>query len=111
MYAIILAGERVAGYLANPNIEELDTLGTHYVLEEELPEIVLSTPAGYAAIRNAEGEYALEAVPQEPESQITQLENENALLALEIADMQIRLDQTEAEQARLLLALVEAEVI
>jgi len=55
--------------------------------------------------------------PSEPD-RITQLENESAMLALELVDTQIRLDdterrleQSEAEQAALLLALVEAEVI
>lgn len=40
-----------------------------------------------------------------------QLKQENALLAFELLNTQIRLDQTEAEQANLLLTLVEKGVV
>ncbi|WP_391571925.1 hypothetical protein [Cohnella sp.] len=42
---------------------------------------------------------------------IAQLENESAMLALELVDTQIRLDQAEAEQAALLLELVDKGVL
>lgn len=45
------------------------------------------------------------------EQRIFALEEENALLALELATAQSRLDQTEQEQAALLLELVSREVI
>jgi len=46
-----------------------------------------------------------------PADRIAQLEEENALLALELAQTQIRLDQAEQEQAELLLTLVSEGVI
>lgn len=53
-----------------------------------------------------------EPLPYEPvPSPIEQLEEENALLALELAQTQLRLEQAEQEQAALLLELVTREVI
>lgn len=49
--------------------------------------------------------------PETPEQRITALEDENAFLALELATAQSRLDQTEQEQAELLLLLVSEGVI
>lgn len=49
--------------------------------------------------------------PETPEQRIAALEDENAFLALELATAQARLDQTEQEQAALLLELVSREVI
>jgi len=53
--------------------------------------------------------------PQPPEpspaDRIAQLEEENALLALELIDTQIRLEQAQQEQAALLLELVDKGVI
>jgi hypothetical protein len=49
--------------------------------------------------------------PESPEQRISALEEENAFLALELATAQARLDQTEQEQAALLLELVSREVI
>lgn len=45
------------------------------------------------------------------EEKITQLEDENAGLALELAQSQIRFDQSEQAQADLILALVEGGVL
>lgn len=50
-------------------------------------------------------------VPESDEQRITRLEEENAFLALELATAQARLDQTEQEQAELLLLLVSEGVI
>jgi hypothetical protein len=51
-------------------------------------------------------------VYQPPLSEVVAtLEEENALLALELAQTQLRLDRTESEQAALLLELVSREVI
>jgi hypothetical protein len=49
--------------------------------------------------------------PPSPKSRIELLEEENALLALELAQTQARLEQAEQEQAALLLELVNREVI
>ena len=49
--------------------------------------------------------------PETPEQRIAALEDENAFLALELATAQARLDQTEQEQAELLLLLVSEGVI
>lgn len=49
--------------------------------------------------------------PETPEQKISSLETENALLAHELMNTKIALEQTQQEQATLLLALVEAEVI
>lgn len=46
-----------------------------------------------------------------PQERIEALENENALLAIELAQTQIRLDQAEQEQAALLFELVSRGVI
>ena len=54
--------------------------------------------------------------PEPPEPELeqpdrTELEVESALLALELADTQIKVDRLEQEQADLLFLLVESEVI
>jgi hypothetical protein len=49
--------------------------------------------------------------PPGPKSRMELLEEENALLALELAQTQLRLDQAEQEQAALLFELVNKEVI
>jgi hypothetical protein len=49
--------------------------------------------------------------PPAPKSRVELLEEENALLALELAQKQIRLEQAEQEQAALLLMLVQEGVI
>ncbi|MGO4540387.1 hypothetical protein [Paenibacillus sp. 2TAB19] len=46
-----------------------------------------------------------------PEVRIAQLEAENALMALELIDTQIALEQSQTEQANLILTLVERGVI
>jgi hypothetical protein len=51
------------------------------------------------------------APPESPSQKINNLENENALLALELAQTQLRLDQAEQERAALLLTLVQEGVI
>lgn len=62
------------------------------------------TPQEVDALRNAPR-------PETVHDQVAQLQSENALLALELVDTQIALNQAQNEQAALLLALVEAEVI
>ena len=49
--------------------------------------------------------------PPGPKSRMELLEEENALLTLELAQTQIRLEQAEQEQAALLLMLVQEGVI
>lgn len=49
--------------------------------------------------------------PPVPKSRVDLLEEENALLALELAQTQLRLDQADQEQAALLLMLVQEGVI
>jgi len=49
--------------------------------------------------------------PPAPKSHVELLEEENALLAIELAQTQARLDQAEQEQAALLFELVNKEVI
>ena len=51
-----------------------------------------------------------EPEPEQPD-RTEQLEIESALLALELADTQIKVDRLEQEQADLLFLLVESEVI
>jgi len=51
------------------------------------------------------------ARPPVPKSRTELLEEENALLALELAQAQIRLEQAEQEQATLLLELVNKGVL
>jgi hypothetical protein len=51
------------------------------------------------------------ARPPVPKSRTELLEEENALLALELAQTQLRLEQAEREQAALLLTLVQEGVI
>jgi len=51
------------------------------------------------------------ARPPVPKSRTELLEEENALLALELAQTQLRLDQAEQEQAALLLELVNKGVL
>jgi len=50
-------------------------------------------------------------VPPTPQDRIATLETENAVIALDLIETQIALEQVQSEQAALLLALVEAEVI
>jgi hypothetical protein len=50
-------------------------------------------------------------IPETPAQKTERLDQENALLALELVETQITLEQTQSEQAALLLTLVEAEVI
>lgn len=56
-------------------------------------------------------ELAAWQTPETPQEKIANLEAENALLALELAQTQMRLDQAEQEQAALLLELVSKEVL
>lgn len=57
-------------------------------------------------------ERANQPAPQPtPQERIEVLEDENALLALELAQTQLRLDQAEQEQADLLLMLISQGVI
>jgi hypothetical protein len=49
--------------------------------------------------------------PETPSQKIANLETENALLALELATTQLRLEQAEQEQAALLLELVDKGVL
>ncbi|WP_373233315.1 hypothetical protein [Cohnella sp.] len=110
MIAIIHDRQYVLGYHPSPDVEGFDELGTQYDMLEEVPEIILNTPPGSIVRRITVGEYELEALPPPvpvPEDRITQLENESAMLALELVDTQIRLDQAETEQAALLLELID----
>jgi len=51
------------------------------------------------------------AYPETPAQRVANLKSENALLALELAQTQLRLEQTEREQAAFLLELVSQGVI
>jgi hypothetical protein len=68
---------------------------------------------GREVVQDSDGGWRLADVPQPetPEQRISTLEDENAFLALELATAQSRLDQTEQEQAELLLLLVSQGVI
>jgi len=91
----------------------MNELGTAYDLVSEVPEIIQNVPAGYVVRRISEGQYELVALPTpEPEPDpLSLLEEENALLALELVQTQLRLDQVEQEQADLLLLLVSEGVV
>ena len=94
----------------------LDALNQYDAESEEEPPIPPAPVNGrdfwFEGMSQEEIE-AIRNVPREPttEERINELENENALLALELVNTQIELEQTQQEQAALLLELVEKEVI
>jgi len=90
--AIPITTEAWQTYVAAPHLYKLD----NGVIREKTPEEI-------------EAERAQQ--PPSPKSQVEVLEEENALLALELAQTQLRLDQAEQEQAALLIELVSREVI
>lgn len=87
------------------NFEE-EMEGAHLILLSEDADVQIGD------IYDGEAWTRPEPLPYEPvPSPIEQLEEENALLALELAQTQLRLEQAEQEQAALLLELVTREVI
>jgi hypothetical protein len=108
---IIFYRDYVTGFHDSPNISEFDEAGIEYDLVEEIPDMIRNWPPGYVVKRISSGNYELEKLPDPPKDRIAQLENESAMLALELVDTQIRLDQAETEQAALLLELVDKGVL
>jgi len=74
MVAIIYSGMYVVGYHPSPKIEEFSASGLQYDLAEEVPEIILNKPEGYAVKRIAAGQYELEPLPPPELDPITQLQ-------------------------------------
>jgi hypothetical protein len=94
--AIIFSGDNVVGYHPEPNIEEMDALGTQYELVEEVPDIILNTPVNHIVKRTAEGLYELVEFNNSPQPspdqlRLEQLEAENAQLRTDMADVQMAL--------------------
>jgi hypothetical protein len=90
--AIPITAEQWQTYAAAPHLYKLD----NGVIREKTPEEI-------------EAERA-QRTPA-PKSRVELLEEENALLTLELAQTQLRLDQAEQEQAALLLELVNKGVL
>jgi hypothetical protein len=90
--AIPITEEEWQAYAAAPHLYRLDG----ETIREKTPEEI-------------EAERAQR--PPAPKSQVEVLEEENALLALELAQTQLRLEQAEQEHAVLLLELVSKGVI
>lgn len=90
MVAIIYSRGYVVGYNTTPNIEEFETLGTHYDLIDELPSVISETPKDYAVKRIGPGEYELEKLPEKPPElvdRITQLEQDQLAVKLAVAEL------------------------
>lgn len=112
----VLLNERgmVTGHVPNVTEEDTAEYQVPFVLYDELPPKILEQPADKLAYIDPDTleiyyvDKSEEPIPMDP---ITALEEENALLALELAQTQLRLDQAEQEQAALLLELVSREVI
>jgi hypothetical protein len=112
MVAIFYNGTHVTAWFPDP--ENMESTSLTYDLIEELPEIISNTPTGYAVKRVSAGVYELYELPKPeptPADKIVTLENEAALLALELVDTQARLQQSQADHAALLLELVDKGVI
>lgn len=92
-------------------IEELAKYPEYELLEPPSPEIVARAAQIEGTVfSHTEFERLLtEKTPKE--MKIETLENENAILALELVQSQVALDQVQSEQAALLLALIQAEVM
>jgi len=90
--AIPITQEQWETYSAAPHLYKLDG----DTIREKTPEEI-------------EAEWAQR--PPAPKSRMELLEEENALLALELAQTQAKLDQAEQEQAALLLELVDKGVL
>ena len=80
--------------------------------EPELPALVYGEEFWVEGLSQEEIDAIRNAPRPETDSEkIARLEEENAVIALELIDTQIRLEQSEREQASLLLELVEKGVI
>jgi hypothetical protein len=81
---------------------------THEIEENGIPYRVTEDPETGLYIKES-----LQLPPPEPtpDARIAQLESENALIALELVETQIQLEQVQQEQAVLLLELVDKGVI
>ena len=90
--AIPITVEQWQAYAAAPHLYRLDC----ETIREKTPEEI-------------EAERAQR--PPAPKSRMELLEEENALLAFELAQTRLRLEQAEQEQASLLLTLVQEGVI
>ncbi|RAU98123.1 hypothetical protein [Paenibacillus sp. YN15] len=109
-----------AGYLIGTNayLTEDDDVQLPHFFVEELPPELENIPANQRVKINPEThEITYEALPTAPDpgptaaERITQLEAENAGMALELAQNQIRFDQMEQANADLLFALVDKGVL
>jgi hypothetical protein len=112
MIAIFYNGQYVTAW--HPDPENMGPTSLTYDLVEQVPEILARLPDGYAVKRVSAGVYELYELPKpEPTSadKIVTLENEAALLVLELVDTQTRLQQSETDHATLLLELVDKGVI
>lgn len=110
MFAIFYNGTNVTAWHTDPENMEPTTLT--YDLIEELPEVISNTPAGYDVRRVSENVYELYELPKPeptPADRVAMLENEAALLAMELVNTQTRLDQSEADAATTLLELVDTQ--
>jgi len=99
---ICIGVSSLAGIVKLPNMIEIDECDTDYLWRKY-----------ENGIWSAEKfEPTPPPPPPTPEQiRLNQLESENAFIALELVDTQIRLDQTEQTQADLLLLLVEKGVV
>lgn len=114
MQAVILSGSYVVGWLPNPDMDEMEALGTEYELVESIPDVILNTPPGFYVVRTGEGEYELGEIPEEPtpgptpEQEIEQLKSDNLSLMLAIAELGAAAEQDKIEVQ---LALAELAAI
>lgn len=128
---VVDTGER-SGSVVETTIEQ--DFASYAVLAERVPSTVgvlqleyghyaedFATCNGYRVDPNTEQILFSYPDPNEPETptvyqtpltlKVGQLEDESAMLALELIDTQIRLDAAETEQANLLLELVDRGVL
>lgn len=106
-----------SGYVIGTNdyLTVEDDIQLPHFFVDEVPEELLNIPPNHRAKVNPDNQtYTYEAflAPLEsPVDRIAALEAENAGIALELAQNQIRFGQMEQTQADLLLSLVDKEVL
>jgi len=117
MHAIIYREDEVIGVF--PDMPENTEIVDEYIIVENLPDVVMGIPSDERCriksfdplVIEREPIPIVEARPTDEQIRIAQLEEENALMALELMNTQIRLDATEQTTADLLFNLVEKGVL
>jgi hypothetical protein len=108
MIAILLNNGYVKGVFPDYT-ENVEIMG-EFVLVSELPAVFIDLPEN-VIVKYEGGEFQRVDLPPKPPDRISQLESDNAFLALQLADTQARLDVSEQAQADLILSLVEKGVL